>query len=112
METSKILKYEKFKVVCRAFFPNCKFSDLDERDITLFMSKVEYAPKKHAWASMYVCRPGDKPGKPIMLDKPVYKFVYEIDERSYATRQDQFYTDDLDDFARKLKKVLKEHNNG
>lgn len=108
MENSKILKYEKFKVACRAFFPNCKFSDLDERDITLFMSEVEYAPKKHAWASLYVCRPGDE-GKPVLLDKPFYKFEYEIDERSYATRQDHFYTTDLGEFMQGIKKVIKEY---
>ena len=105
-------KYEKFKIACRAFFPNCKFSDLDERDITPFMSEVEYAPKKHAWACMYVCKPGDKPGKPIKLDKPFYQFEYEIDERSYATRQAHFYTTDLDEFTQGIKKVIKEYGNG
>ena len=76
------------------------------------MSEVEYAPRKHAWARMYICRPDEKTGKPIILDKPFYKLEYEIDERSYATRQEEFYTDDIDGFARKLKKVLKEHGNG
>ena len=99
------LDWEKFMIACRAFFPKCKFSGLDGKGPNLFMTEVEYAPKKHAWAGLYLNRPGDKPGKPVWLEKPVYKLTYEIDKRSYATRENNFFTDDLDKFTKKLKEL-------
>ena len=99
------LEQEKFMIACRAFFPKCKFSGLDEKGPNIFMNEIEYAPGKHAWASLYLNQPGDKPGKPIWLVKPVYKLAYEIDKRSYATRENHYFTDDLDKLTKKLKEL-------
>lgn len=99
------LEWEKFMIACRAFFPKCKFTGLDLRGPNLFMDEVKYAPGKHAWASIYLNRPGDEPNKTVWLEEPVYKLDYEIDKRSYATRQNQFYTTDLAEFAQKLKEL-------
>ena len=99
------LEQEKFMIACRAFFPKCKFSGLDEKGPNIFMDEVEYAPGKHAWVSLYLNQPDEKPNTWVMLDKPIYKLVYEVDKRSYATRENHFFTDDLDKFTKKLKEL-------
>ena len=101
------LEREKFMIACRAFFPKCKFLGLDGKGPNIFMSEIKYAPGKHAWASLYLNQPGDKPGKPVWLEEPVYKLDYEIDKRSYVTRQNQFYTTDLAEFTQKLRELKK-----
>lgn len=99
------LETEKFKVACRAFFPDCKFSDLDENGPNIFMNEVEYAPGKHVCAILILSQPDKKPNKWVMFNKPVYKLAYEIDERSYATRENHYFTDELDKFTQKLKEL-------
>jgi len=99
------LEREKFMIACRAFFPDCEFAGLDEKGPNIFMNEVEYAPEKHVWASLYLNQPGDKPGKSVWLEKPIYELVFEIDKRSYATRENCFFTDDLDKFTKKLKEL-------
>lgn len=97
------LETEKFKIACRAFFPDCKFSVLDGKGPNIFMDEAEYAPRKYVSAFLLLSQPDKKPNKWVMFNKPVYKLAYEIDERSYATRENHFYTDELDKFTQKLK---------
>jgi len=101
------LEREKFMIACRAFFPNCEFAGLDEKGPNIFMNEVEYAPEKHVWASLYLNQPGDKPGKPVWLEEPVYKLAYEIDKRSYATRENEVFFVDLKAFSNALKELKK-----
>lgn len=99
------LEREKFMITCRAFFPDCKFSGLVGKGPNIFMNEVEYSPGKHAWASLYLNQPSDKPGKPVWLEEPVYKLAYEIDKRSYATRENEVFFMDLKAFSNVLKKL-------
>lgn len=99
------LETEKFKIACRAFFPDCKFSDLDEKGPNIFMNEVEYAPGKHVCAILILSQPDKKQNKCVIFNKPVYKLAYEIDARSYATRENHYFTDELDKFTRKLKEL-------
>ena len=101
------LEREKFMIAYRAFFPDCKFSDLDGNGPNIYVNEVEYAPKKHVWAILFLNQPDEKSNTWVMLDKPIYKLVYEVDERSYATRENHFFTDDLDKFTKKLKELKK-----
>lgn len=99
------LEMEKFKIACRAFFPKCKFLGQDKKGLNIFMNEVEYTHGKHVWAFLFLNQPDEKPNKWVMLNKPIYKLTYEIDERSYATRENEVFFMDLKAFSNVLKKL-------
>lgn len=104
MKSDRIFEKEQFMIACRSYFPDCKF----ENGTNIFMSEVEYATEMHAWASVYFNTPGEGPNdKPVDLDEPIYVLDYEIDKRSYVTRQNREITHSFDTFIRSLKKLKK-----
>lgn len=105
MMINMTLETEKFKIACRAFFPKCEFSGLDGKGPNILMEETEYAPGKHAWAILLLNQLDEKSNRWVMLNKPIYKLVYEIDERSYATRENEVFFMNLKAFSNALKKL-------